>query len=261
MRNTCQYTIPFLRFYVNHRKFKDRIEREIYSRRNWSWRANSLNVLQKANQILCPSVCDCANLSLGLTVGCKIGLYTCFSRGSVENATSEVIRFNDDVMLLKVDEKDCFVFSFGCLVCWGCTPQEVGAARDYVQAHLAKPVELAQVEVDFLSITGNASALPIATKARKIISTYGIMTLLIFSRVIITCFRILDDFSNCCGNCVYSFLLSKLWLQYHTILSSSFFFPLPLSLSLSPKLQILENNEQMTIAINCILPQFFEGMS
>ena len=63
---------------------KDRIEREIYSRRNWSWRANSLNVLQKANQILCPSVCDCANLSLGLTVGCKIGLYTCFSRGSVE---------------------------------------------------------------------------------------------------------------------------------------------------------------------------------
>eukprot|EP00434_Breviolum_minutum_P019961 symbB.v1.2.017609.t1/scaffold1377.1/size122625/2 len=76
-----------------------------------------------------------------------------------------VIRFNDDVMLLKVDEKDCFVFSFGCLVCWGCTPQEVGAARDYVQAHLAKPVELAQVEVDFLSITGNASALPIATKA------------------------------------------------------------------------------------------------
>ncbi len=110
-----------------------------------------------------------ANLSPGPMVAHKTGLSTSFPTGSVENAKSEVIRFNDDVMLLKVDEKDCFVFSFGCLVCWGCTPQEVGAARDYVQGHLAKPVELAQVEVDFLSITGNASALPIATKARKII--------------------------------------------------------------------------------------------
>lgn len=76
-----------------------------------------------------------------------------------------VIRFNDDVMLLKVDEKDCFVFSFGCLVCWGCTPQEVGAAREYLQGHLTKPVEPSHIEKDFLSITGNASALPIATKA------------------------------------------------------------------------------------------------
>ena len=68
-------------------------------------------------------------------------------------------------MLLKVDEKDCFVFSFGCLVCWGCTPQEVGAAREYLQGHLTKPVEPSHIEKDFLSITGNASALPIATKA------------------------------------------------------------------------------------------------
>ena len=78
---------------------------------------------------------------------------------------NQVIRFNDDVMLLKVDEKDCFVFSFGCLVCWGCTPQEVGAAREYLQGHLTKPVEPSHIEVDFLSITGNAGALPIATKA------------------------------------------------------------------------------------------------
>ncbi|CAK9023820.1 Sporulation protein RMD1 (Required for meiotic nuclear division protein 1) [Durusdinium trenchii] len=55
-------------------------------------------------------------------------------------------------MLLKVDEKDCFVFSFGCLVCWGCTPQEVNAARAYVENHLARPLESPKIEVDFLSI-------------------------------------------------------------------------------------------------------------
>ncbi|CAK9106823.1 unnamed protein product [Durusdinium trenchii] len=76
-----------------------------------------------------------------------------------------VIRFNDDVMLLKVDEKDCFVFSFGCLVCWGCTPQEVNAARAYVENHLARPLESPKIEVDFLSIRGIAGDLPIAAKA------------------------------------------------------------------------------------------------
>lgn len=78
---------------------------------------------------------------------------------------AQVIRFNDDVMLLKVDEKDCFVFSFGCLVCWGCTPQEVNAARAYVENHLARPLESPKIEVDFLSIRGIAGDLPIAAKA------------------------------------------------------------------------------------------------
>ena len=76
-----------------------------------------------------------------------------------------MIRFNDDVMLLKVEEKDCFVFSFGCLVCWGCTPQEANAARAYVENHLVKPLEPSKIEVDFLSIRGYSGELPLATKA------------------------------------------------------------------------------------------------
>eukprot|EP00438_Fugacium_kawagutii_P009292 Skav235242 [mRNA] locus=scaffold3995:289975:300728:+ [translate_table: standard] len=85
------------------------------------------------------------------------------AKKSAKHGAKNVIRFNDDVMLLKVDEKDCFVLSFGCLVCWGCTPQEVGTAREYIQGHLVKPVESAQVEVDFLSISN--AGVPIATKA------------------------------------------------------------------------------------------------
>eukprot|EP00439_Symbiodinium_sp_Y106_P071504 s357_g12.t2 len=57
-----------------------------------------------------------------------------------------VIRFHSDVALLKVDEKDCFVFSFGCLVCWGCTPQEV--------------------EIDHLNIAGG-DALPVCHKVQE----------------------------------------------------------------------------------------------
>ncbi|CAJ1462001.1 unnamed protein product, partial [Effrenium voratum] len=74
-----------------------------------------------------------------------------------------VVRFNDDVVLLKIDEKDCFAFSFGCLVCWGCTPQEVTAARTAVDSQLLGRLPPANVEVDFLNIAGGED-LPPATK-------------------------------------------------------------------------------------------------
>ena len=98
----------------------------------------------------------------------------------------KVIRFHSDVALLKVDEKDCFVFSFGCLVCWGCTPQEAGqvstkahgpsvchtfgtvpqvnSARESVRNFLKEPLAPAQVETDNLDIAGG-DALPVCHKA------------------------------------------------------------------------------------------------
>ncbi|CAE7321527.1 RMD1 [Symbiodinium sp. CCMP2592] len=77
-----------------------------------------------------------------------------------------VIRFHSDVALLKVDEKDCFVFSFGCLVCWGCTPQEVHAARDSVKNFLKEPLTSTQVEIDHLNIAGG-DALPVCHKVQE----------------------------------------------------------------------------------------------
>ncbi|CAE7283122.1 RMD1 [Symbiodinium natans] len=77
-----------------------------------------------------------------------------------------VIRFHSDVALLKVDEKDCFVFSFGCLVCWGCTPQEVQAARESVRNFLKEPLSPVQIEVDHLNIAGG-DALPVCHKAQE----------------------------------------------------------------------------------------------
>ncbi|CAE7215149.1 RMD1, partial [Symbiodinium necroappetens] len=77
-----------------------------------------------------------------------------------------VIRFHSDVALLKVDEKDCFVFSFGCLVCWGCTPQEVNAARDSVKNFLKEPLTSTQVEIDHLNIAGG-DALPACHKVQE----------------------------------------------------------------------------------------------
>ncbi|CAE7241835.1 RMD1 [Symbiodinium pilosum] len=78
----------------------------------------------------------------------------------------KVIRFHSDVALLKVDEKDCFVFSFGCLVCWGCTPQEVNSARESVRNFLKEPLAPAQVETDNLDIAGG-DALPVCHKVQE----------------------------------------------------------------------------------------------
>lgn len=77
-----------------------------------------------------------------------------------------VIRFHSDVALLNVDEKDCFVFSFGCLVCWGCTPQEVNSARDSVKNFLKEPLTSTQVEIDHLNIAGG-DALPACHKVQE----------------------------------------------------------------------------------------------
>lgn len=56
----------------------------------------------------------------------------------VNNHDLQLVQLNKDknITLLKVGRKDCFVFGFGCLVCWGCSPAEAQVAKLALQPFL-----------------------------------------------------------------------------------------------------------------------------
>lgn len=63
-----------------------------------------------------------------------------------------LVSLNKEILLLKVGHKDCFVFNFGCLVCWGCNPQEATAARDALQPFLLEPFAKQDVDEDSVGL-------------------------------------------------------------------------------------------------------------
>jgi len=65
----------------------------------------------------------------------------------------QVVPLNKDIMLLKIGRKDCFVFGFGCLVCWGCSPQEAKKAKTTLSTFLVKPLAAQDIDEDNLDIT------------------------------------------------------------------------------------------------------------
>lgn len=53
-----------------------------------------------------------------------------------------------EVKLLKIGRKDCFVFNFGCLVCWGCSQAEADKAKAALRPFLVEPRQTADAEED-----------------------------------------------------------------------------------------------------------------
>jgi len=66
--------------------------------------------------------------------------------------TTLMIPLSADVLLMKIGLKDCFVFCSGCLVCWGCTPDEVELAKNAVQHVLVGPFAPKDVEEDSVDL-------------------------------------------------------------------------------------------------------------
>lgn len=64
----------------------------------------------------------------------------------------QVVRLNKEVSLLKVGRKDCFVFSFGCLVCWSCTLDQAKCAKEYLQEVLLDPLPSHSLDEDSMLI-------------------------------------------------------------------------------------------------------------
>jgi uncharacterized Rmd1/YagE family protein len=56
-----------------------------------------------------------------------------------------------------VGRKDCFVFKFGCLVCWGCKAEEAARAKDALTGFLLKPLEARDVDEDTIVLGGRGS--------------------------------------------------------------------------------------------------------
>ncbi|CAE8609667.1 unnamed protein product, partial [Polarella glacialis] len=94
--------------------------------------------------------------------------------GSIPTTTSNVfredvtvVRLDKELMLLKIGSKDCFVFGFGCLVCWGCWPSDVKAAKDALKPFLVKPVLPQDVVGDHLGISfkgGKSPEVPLSSR-------------------------------------------------------------------------------------------------
>eukprot|EP00971_Amphidinium_carterae_P209946 4164515-Amphidinium_carterae.2 len=67
-----------------------------------------------------------------------------------------VVTLNQEIVLLLVGSKECFAFHFGCLVCWGCTPEEANVAVGVVKLALIDPLPPTEVEEDYIAIGGEA---------------------------------------------------------------------------------------------------------
>lgn len=61
---------------------------------------------------------------------------------------------NKEVVLMKVGRKECFVFNFGCLVCWSCKAEVAEAAKEALQPHLVEPLDTQNIDADFVDIQG-----------------------------------------------------------------------------------------------------------
>eukprot|EP00928_Gymnodinium_smaydae_P031930 TRINITY_DN23270_c0_g2_i1.p1 TRINITY_DN23270_c0_g2~~TRINITY_DN23270_c0_g2_i1.p1 ORF type:complete len:561 (+),score=73.27 TRINITY_DN23270_c0_g2_i1:63-1685(+) len=70
------------------------------------------------------------------------------ARSSPPPPETIVVSLNQNLKLMKVGLRDCFVFDFGCLVCWGCNPDEAAAARAALKPYLKEPKESADIEED-----------------------------------------------------------------------------------------------------------------
>lgn len=67
----------------------------------------------------------------------------------------QIVALNKEALLLKVGTKDCFVFAFGCLVCWACTLAEVRMAKDALRPFLNKPFADQDVDDDHIDTFGD----------------------------------------------------------------------------------------------------------
>lgn len=91
-----------------------------------------------------------------------------------------VVPLNADVKLLKVGHKDCFVFAFGCLVCWGCRPEEANRAKEALRPFLLDPLAPQNVDEDQIDITQRDGVLTVALSGRdqptfqRVAITYGL---------------------------------------------------------------------------------------
>lgn len=66
----------------------------------------------------------------------------------------QVVRLNKEISLLKVGRKDCFVFSFGCLVCWACTLDHANCAKEYLSEVLLDRVPEQFLDEDSILFAG-----------------------------------------------------------------------------------------------------------
>eukprot|EP00929_Paragymnodinium_shiwhaense_P053050 TRINITY_DN26564_c0_g1_i1.p1 TRINITY_DN26564_c0_g1~~TRINITY_DN26564_c0_g1_i1.p1 ORF type:complete len:819 (-),score=145.94 TRINITY_DN26564_c0_g1_i1:56-2512(-) len=79
-------------------------------------------------------------------------------RGSASRRSSDpaggynvfVVPLNKDLKLMKVGHKDCFVYSFGCLVCWGCRLEEAEAAKQALRPFLEDPLAPQNIDEDHI---------------------------------------------------------------------------------------------------------------
>lgn len=68
----------------------------------------------------------------------------------LHNHDLQLVQLSKDknITLLKVGRKDCFVFDFGCLVCWGCSPAEAQVAKLALQPFLAAGLTTDAIDED-----------------------------------------------------------------------------------------------------------------
>eukprot|EP00747_Dinoflagellata_sp_TGD_P083721 gnl/TRDRNA2_/TRDRNA2_162229_c1_seq1.p1 gnl/TRDRNA2_/TRDRNA2_162229_c1~~gnl/TRDRNA2_/TRDRNA2_162229_c1_seq1.p1 ORF type:complete len:645 (-),score=89.15 gnl/TRDRNA2_/TRDRNA2_162229_c1_seq1:16-1950(-) len=69
----------------------------------------------------------------------------------------QVVNLHQDLLLIKVRRKDCFVFRFGCLVCWGCSPAEAAGVKQAVTPFLEKPLAKEDIDEDYISLSETKS--------------------------------------------------------------------------------------------------------
>lgn len=70
------------------------------------------------------------------------------------NHDLQLVQLSKDknITLLKVGRKDCFVFGFGCLVCWGCSPAEARVAKLALQPFLVAGLTTDAKDEDSISL-------------------------------------------------------------------------------------------------------------
>eukprot|EP00927_Polykrikos_kofoidii_P044856 TRINITY_DN38737_c0_g1_i1.p1 TRINITY_DN38737_c0_g1~~TRINITY_DN38737_c0_g1_i1.p1 ORF type:complete len:594 (+),score=78.91 TRINITY_DN38737_c0_g1_i1:168-1949(+) len=64
-----------------------------------------------------------------------------------------LVPLNEEVKLLKIGRRDCFIFPFGCLVCWRCKAETATRALDAIRPFLVGPLAPHNIDEDHIDIT------------------------------------------------------------------------------------------------------------
>eukprot|EP00927_Polykrikos_kofoidii_P050080 TRINITY_DN44022_c0_g1_i1.p1 TRINITY_DN44022_c0_g1~~TRINITY_DN44022_c0_g1_i1.p1 ORF type:complete len:626 (+),score=69.23 TRINITY_DN44022_c0_g1_i1:41-1918(+) len=78
-----------------------------------------------------------------------------------------VVPLSNALKLLKVGHKDCIVFAFGCLVCWGCNQDEAARAKDVLRPFLSDSLAAQNVDEDRIDISLRDGSLMAALSSRE----------------------------------------------------------------------------------------------